>query len=169
MATTYIEKNLLQNEKIIYASRPHWIIFSSAFWAIFAALIVWIFAPTSIDFFIFGPWRFKDFIVGALFIVGAYWILTAYIYYATSEYGVTNKRVVIKVGWIKRTSLELMLDKVEGVLVDQTIIGRFLNYGAIVIIGTGGTKDRFAYVNDPLTFRRNVQQQVDNFEERLRE
>ncbi|EKD77337.1 MAG: hypothetical protein ACD_42C00372G0001, partial [uncultured bacterium] len=55
----------------------------------------------------------------------------------------------------------IMLEQVEGVYVDQTMMGRAFNYGAITIIGTGGTKDRFPYIPDPLTFRRITQQQID--------
>src|SRR3990167_7818021 len=149
----YIETNLLQDEKLVYSVGPHWIIFSSALWAIFFALFVWLFAPAELDTRIYGVFTLQ-FIAGAmLFIVGAYWLFCAFIYYKTSEYGVTNKRVVIKVGWIERKSLELLLDKVEGVLVDQTIFGRIFDYGTITIIGTGGTNDRFPYIPDPLLFR----------------
>ncbi|HLD84337.1 MAG TPA: PH domain-containing protein, partial [Coxiellaceae bacterium] len=69
--------------------------------------------------------------------------------------------VMIKIGWIQRNSLEIMLEKVEGVFVDQSVAGRVIGYGAITIIGTGGTKDRFPFIPDPLTFRRAVQQQID--------
>lgn len=163
----YIEMNLLQDEKLVYSVGPHWIIFSSACWAIFFALFVWLFAPAELDTRIYGMFTLQ-FIAGAmLFIVGAYWLVRAYIYYKTSEYGVTNKRVVIKVGWIERKSLELLLDKVEGVLVDQTIFGRIFDYGTITIIGTGGTNDRFPYIPHPLLFRKTVQQEVELYEESI--
>ena len=74
---------------------------------------------------------------------------------------------MIKVGWIKRSSLELLLDKVEGVLVDQSIPGRIFNYGIITIIGTGGTKDSFPYIPNPLLFRKNVEEAVEEFEKRV--
>ena len=163
----YIETNLLQDEKLVYSVGPHWIIFSSACWAIFFALFVWLFAPAELDARIYGVFTLQ-FIAGAmLFIVGAYWLVRAYIYYKTSEYGVTNKRVVIKVGWIERKSLELLLDKVEGVLVDQTIFGRIFDYGTITIIGTGGTNDRFPYIPDPLLFRKTVQQEIELYEDNM--
>jgi uncharacterized membrane protein YdbT with pleckstrin-like domain len=164
----YIESNLLANEKLIYGVRPHWIIFSSACWAILFAFFIWIFAPDGLAVPIVTRWNLRDIAGAVFFLVGMYWLISAYIYYKTSEYAITNKRVLIKVGWIERKSLELLLDKVEGVLVDQTILGRILNFGSINIIGTGGTNDRFPFIPDPLSFRKNVQQQIELYEEMMR-
>lgn len=164
---SYIETNLLPDEKLIYAIRPHWVVFASGGWAMFFALVAWIYAPLLDNVSLYSGFTLRDIAAGVLFVVGAYWFLKAYIYYVTSEYGVTNKRVLIKVGWIRRTSLELLLDKVEGVLVDQTVVGRIFNYGAITIIGTGGTNDRFPFIPDPLLFRKNVQEQITLYEEHM--
>src|SRR4051812_19378271 len=120
----YIETNLLQQEKLIHFVRPHWVVFSSACWMVLFALFFWIYLPQSVDMVIYNSWTLRGITTLVLFLIGAYWFLRAYIYYTTSEYGVTNKRVLIKVGWIQRISLELLLDKVEGVSVDQTIMGR---------------------------------------------
>ena len=163
----YIESNLLEHEKLVYAVRPHWVIFSSGAWAILFAFIVWMFAPDGLAVPIVTKWNLRDLAGAAFFIVGLYWTIGAYIYYTTSEYGITNKRVLIKVGWIRRRSLELLLDKVEGVLVDQTITGRLFNFGAINIIGTGGTNDRFPFIPNPLLFRKTVQQQIEFYEEAI--
>ena len=164
----YIESNLLANEKLIYAVRPHWIVFSSGAWAILFAFIIWIFAPDGLAVPIFSAMDLRQFAGLVFFLVGAFWSVKAYIYFTTSEYAVTSKRVVIKVGWIERKSLELLLDKVEGVLVDQTITGRMFNFGAITIIGTGGTNDQFPFIPDPLMFRKMVQQQIELYEEMMR-
>ena len=59
------------------------------------------------------------------------------------EFVVTNKRVIVKTGLISRRTLEMNLNKIESVNVDQSILGRLLNYGTITIIGTGGTKESF--------------------------
>lgn len=163
----YIEKNLLQNEKLVYSVRPHWVIFSTAVWTLLCAVLVWIYSPDILYAPVYAGWTLRDIIAAMLLLMGAYWYVTAYIYFKTSEYGVTNKRVLIKVGWIQRRSLELLLDKVEGVLVDQTIMGRIFNYGAITIIGTGGTNDRFPFIPNPLLFRKMTQQEIEYYEENM--
>jgi uncharacterized membrane protein YdbT with pleckstrin-like domain len=163
----YIENNLLQNEKLVYSVSPHWVVFSSAVWAIVFGFLVWIFGSPTLSITVYANWSLREMIAVFLVLLGCYWFVRALIYYNTSEYGVTNKRVLIKVGWIERNSLELLLDKVEGVLVDQSIMGRIFNYGWINVIGTGGTNDRFPFIPDPQLFRKTVQQQIELYEEHM--
>lgn len=77
---------------------------------------------------------------------------------ATSEFAITNKRIIIKVGLISRRTLEMNLTKIESVNVNQSILGRMLGYGTIVVIGTGGTKEPFARISDPMAFRKKFQE-----------
>lgn len=166
----YIESNLLENEKLVYEIGPHWIVFTSGCAMIALGIVLWLFLPlvTSVaKMNIIAGFTIHNIAFLVCFCVGMYWLVSAYIYYMTSEYGITNKRVLIKTGWIERESLELMLDKVEGVLVDQTIMGRVFNFGMITVIGTGGTRDSFPFIPDPLQFRKEVQQQIEIFEGKI--
>jgi len=86
--------------------------------------------------------------------------VSAWVRSSSSEFAVTDKRVIIKVGWIRRRTLETMLAKVEGVGVDQTLTGRMLGFGTITVTGTGGTKEEFDRIADPLEFRRQVQSAI---------
>jgi uncharacterized membrane protein YdbT with pleckstrin-like domain len=74
----------------------------------------------------------------------------------TSEFAVTNRRVIIKVGLIARRTVEVNLAKVESVIVDQGVVGRLLGYGTIFVVGTGGTRERFEAIANPLGFRQAV-------------
>lgn len=76
----------------------------------------------------------------------------------TDEFVITNKRVIIKTGLISRRTLEMNLSKIESVNVDQGILGRILGYGTIRIIGTGGTKEAFHKILQPLEFRKKFQE-----------
>lgn len=73
-----------------------------------------------------------------------------------SEFAVTNRRVIIKVGIIQRRTLELNLSKVESIEVEQSIWGRMFSFGDIEVIGTGGTREQFSRIGDPLGFRKAV-------------
>ncbi len=75
----------------------------------------------------------------------------------TSEFAITNKRVVIKTGFVSRHTLEMNLSKVESVNVEQSILGRMLGYGSIIVIGTGGTTEVFGKIANPMEFRRQFQ------------
>jgi len=76
----------------------------------------------------------------------------------SDEFAITNKRVIIKTGLIRRSTIELNLSKIESVNVDQGILGRILGYGSLQIVGTGGTKEIFHNINKPLTFRKKFQE-----------
>ena len=60
-------------------------------------------------------------------------------------------------GFIQRHTVETMLGKVESIGVEQSLVGRVLDYGTILVVGTGGTQDSFKNIANPLEFRRKVQ------------
>jgi len=141
----YIDQNLMNGEKVIYHTRRHWIIF---FWpAVFFIL-------AAVGVFYGLAWG------GILLVFFLGTALSSFVTFASSEFGVTNKRVLIKVGFIRRHTLETLLTKVEGIGVDQDILGRILGYGTIVVSGTGGTKEVFHKIDAPLKFRKYVQEQT---------
>jgi len=145
---SYIEKNLMNGESLVYRTKLHWVVF---LWP-----IIWF--VLAIVFFRSGGAGIE---AGSLFILIA--ILTgvaSFINFTTSELGITNKRVIIKVGFISRNSLEILLNKVEGIQVNQNILGRILGFGSIIVSGTGGTKDPFHEIDAPLEFRKRVQEQI---------
>jgi len=80
--------------------------------------------------------------------------------YATSEFGITDKRVLIKTGFIQRNSHEILLSKVEAIKVNQGLLGRMLDFGTIALTGTGGTQDPFKNIVKPLEFRKQAQEQI---------
>ena len=138
----YIQEHLLPDEKVLYATTLHWIIWAST--------AIWVLIALSVVKYT-GWWIF-------IFPVAAG--VNAAINYYTSEFGVTNKRVMMKMGFIRRKSLELLLPKVEGVQVDQGIIGRMLDYGTITVSGTGGSHTPFPKVQKPMELRRKVNELV---------
>lgn len=79
--------------------------------------------------------------------------------YLTSEFAVTNKRIIIKTGFISRNTFEMNHSKIESINVNQSILGRILGYGTIVIMGTGSTREPFDRIRDPLAFRRKFLEQ----------
>jgi len=145
---SYIEDNLLQDEEIIYQAKLHWIIF---LWS-----IIW--GVVSIPFFTLKAWSATG--GGVVVVIALLTAITPYIKYLTSEFGVTNQRVIVKTGFISRDSSDIMLTKIEGIQVDQEILERVLGYGSIAIIGVGGTKEPFHEISDPLEFREQVEEQV---------
>jgi uncharacterized membrane protein YdbT with pleckstrin-like domain len=138
----YIESNLLPDEQIVYKAKLHRIIF----WKPCALIVL-----GAVFLFILP-------IAGMIVLaIGLIALIPPVTDYTTSEFGVTNKRVIIKVGLIRRRTLELLLRHVEAILVDQSMMGRILNYGSVTLTGTGGVRETFGNISNPLEFRRRVQ------------
>jgi membrane protein YdbS with pleckstrin-like domain len=150
---SYVDKNLLPQEQVVYKAHLHWIVYGPAAVLILFAIVSFIVGAAN------SASAVGEAIGGFILLIGLYSLLVQWIRMKTSEFAVTTKRVVIKVGLIRRHSLELLLRQVEGIRVDQGIIGRMLGYGTIVVGGTGGTAEPFPAISGPLEFRRQVQMQ----------
>ena len=74
----------------------------------------------------------------------------------TTEIDVTDRRIVYKRGFISRHTVEMNMDKVESVDVDQSVLGRMLDYGDITIHGTGIGIEPLRSIGSPLDFRNHV-------------
>jgi uncharacterized membrane protein YdbT with pleckstrin-like domain len=89
----------------------------------------------------------------------------AIINYICSEFVVTDQRVIIKVGFISRRTLEMFISKIESIGIDQNILGRLLGYGTVTVRGTGGSAEKFTAIAHPLEFRscvQNIQTQLES-------
>ena len=76
----------------------------------------------------------------------------------SSEFVITNRRIIIKTGFIARNTFEMNLSKIESVNVDQSFMGRIFGYGSMTIIGTGGTREAFHNIQKPIEFRKAFQE-----------
>lgn len=152
----FVEKNLMPNEKIIARTKHHWWVFvGPAFWILIGT--IFISAPLWIQDKELHPLMI---LVGmGVVFVGVFFLVGSLIAYFTSEYAITNKKVVMKIGFIRRVTLEAFLGKVEGFSVEQSILGRIFNFGTIVI-STGGVSQPFAMITAPMEFRKRVQEEI---------
>lgn len=72
------------------------------------------------------------------------------------EFVITNKRIIAKVGIIRRIAFELQSEQVESIEIHQGIIGRILNYGTLMPCGIGASKIRIPFVVNPFEFRQHI-------------
>ena len=89
-----------------------------------------------------------------VFGIGLVFLLTAYVRYKTTELAVTNKRVIAKFGFISRHTIEMNIGKVESIQVTQSIFGRILDFGTLIIAGTGSQQAPIPGISDPMGFRK---------------
>lgn len=159
---SYIESNLLDDEHLVHKSHLHWIIFIKTFFWLIIAIAVYVLVPP----YYYAPAGAEPIPLHkiALFIPVLFtltYAIAAQIRYKTSEFGITDKRIMIKLGFIRRYTFENFLQKVESIQIYQSILGRMLNYGSIIIHGTGGSREVYALINDPLLFRKMAQEQIE--------
>ena len=148
----YVERHLLPDEQVLYKTRLHWILLLRPSLLIALGLVT-----------VAVAWRMDAppavrYLGGAAAVAGLLWGLVHYIEMMTSEFAVTTIRLILKVGLVARYTTELLISKVESIGVTQSLTGRLLDFGDLTVTGTGGAREVFRRVRDPIAFRNHVQQ-----------
>jgi uncharacterized membrane protein YdbT with pleckstrin-like domain len=150
----YIDEILQPGEKVLYSTNAHWVFFSPAIllW-ILAAVFLALSGLAPAD----NPLRMVCWALAAIVaVIALYNTVTAWFHRWTTETDVTNLRVVHKTGFIRRRTFEMSLDKVESVDVNQSILGRIMNYGDVTIMGVGEGRETIRTIASPLAFRNSI-------------
>src|SRR5438093_6557528 len=149
----YIDEILQPGEKVLYSTNAHWMFYLPAIaaWAAALALLI-VSRMVSADALMLVCLSLAA-IAG---LAALYWTATAWFHRWTTETDVTNFRVVHKTGFIKRRTFEMSLDKVESVDVNQSILGRIMNYADVTILGVGEGKETISTIASPLAFRNAI-------------
>ena len=161
---SYIEHNLIPGEKILFKTRLHSItIFVHVLMGVVFALIggycLYQYSVQRTDsesqFMVWG-------IAGAvLLFLGAATVIYAVMKRNATEMAVTDRRILIKTGFLSHRTVELLLVRVESIVINEPFFGRILGYGTVIIRGTGGTPEAFDCIARPKEFRRCVQEQIE--------
>jgi uncharacterized membrane protein YdbT with pleckstrin-like domain len=149
----YIDDILQPGEKVLYSTNAHWIFYLPAIAAWILAVVLFFLARATVTESIVLLCLSASAVVA---IAALYWTFKAWFHRWTTETDVTNLRVVHKSGFIKRRTFEMSLDKVESVDVDQTILGRILNYGNVTVRGVGEGAETITTIASPLDFRNHI-------------
>ncbi len=149
----YVQRVLQPDEGVLHAARLHWFIYLKAILLLILALICVVLANGSNEPAIAIPLWIGAAVLGFLGIVSG---IAAFIRQATTELALTDRRVIYKTGLFKRHTMEMNRSKVETVGVDQSVLGRLLNYGTVIVRGTGGSFEPIRQIEDPLTFRNHI-------------
>jgi len=159
------KKNLMEGEEILYVPQLHWIytvkplILSLPF---FLLLFIWwltsepaVYTSTLVD-----AELALDALVRYIFTAGLLIFLVIFIcrifQYLCTEYGVTNKRLILKKGVFRITVAEIPTDRIESIYCIQGILGRLLRYGTVYIAGVGGKTQTFYMAARPYALRRKI-------------
>jgi len=160
---SYVEKHLIEGEAVVYTTRLHWIVLVGPvlLGAVFglSGMALLLYSASGGDT---NSSSTPEMIGGAILLfVAAILVIRGLLNRNATEMTVTNKRVVVKVGVAARRTVEMLLSRVESIGVEESVIGRMLGYGTVVVRGTGGTPEPFDKIAHPLEFRTQVQQQIE--------
>ncbi len=126
--SSYVEQALVAGERIVHTGRP-------SLWSVWHLIVL-------------GLLLLPAFGLGLVL-----W-LVAYIRIKSTELAVTTRRVIVKHGFIRRSTIEMNISKVESIQVEQSLMGRMLDYGTLVIAGTGPSHAPLAGIAEPMAFRK---------------
>ena len=149
---SYIKSTIINGEEIIHeAKMSKWFFVGEILLGSLCFIVGFV---AQIGFLMHGnieksSYNFNYFLI----ILGAIILLKVYITYISTELAFTNKRVIAKVGFIKRDTVEMNISKVETIQVHQSILGRILNYGTVIISGAGNPQAHIRGIANPMKFR----------------
>ncbi len=150
----YVRGVLQPGETVVYETRLHWLIYLRAILALIVCGVLAGGAAATADS---QKLSLALWIAAAIFALLALSAgLRAFVRRTTTELAVTDHRVIYKTGLLSRHTLEMNRSKVESVDVNQTILGRILGYGTIIVRGTGGSLEPMRRIADPLNFRSHI-------------
>jgi len=161
---SYVERHLIDGESVVYTTRLHWVVLvgpvlAGAIFGLSGVALI-LYSSTSAGSANGSPVPMT--IGGAILLfVSVIFILRGLLKRNATEMTVTNKRVVVKVGLAARRTVEMLLSRVESIGVEESVTGRMLGYGTVIVRGTGGTPESFDTIAHPLEFRTQVQQQIE--------
>jgi uncharacterized membrane protein YdbT with pleckstrin-like domain len=136
----------MTDQNVVYVARLHWLLF---FWpTVLGCMALFL----GIQFV-----QLKE--VALLFLVfSLVWGGINWVVFHFSSLTIEKKRVIFRTGILVRKTTDIPYTKIESIDIRQSIIGSIMQYGALMITGTGGTKHFINFVAKPLTCRRYIEQ-----------
>jgi uncharacterized membrane protein YdbT with pleckstrin-like domain len=150
---SYVRSVLQPGENVRYATNIHWIVYLPGLLLLILAAVVYWFGHRPVAI---GAAFIWDVLAGVVLLAAAVWLFIGWFRRWTTEIAVTDRRIIYKRGFIRRHTVEMHLDKVESVDVEQSILGRIMNYGDISIHGTGAGIEDLKNIGSPIAFRNHV-------------
>ena len=131
---------------VIYFARLHWIIF---FWPI-------VILVGSVTLGLYSALLSDAALFFSIFALA--WVIMTWVTYYFSSLTIQKKQIILRTGIIVRQTVDIPLSKIETIDIRQSILGSIFRYGALIITGTGGTRQLVNYLQRPLTCRRYIEQ-----------
>ncbi|TAK71266.1 MAG: PH domain-containing protein [Actinomycetota bacterium] len=161
----YPARLLGEGETIEFEMKPHWRALLPPLCWLLGVIFVGVFLWTK-----WGDW-FSDSdavrsvgrwaIFGVAVFILIVWTARPFIYWLTTDYVFTNRRIIVRTGFIARQGRDMPLSKVNNVSFDITVLGRILNYGRLSVVSAS---DEPLVINDVPSVE-TIQREVNRLHE----
>jgi uncharacterized membrane protein YdbT with pleckstrin-like domain len=147
----YVDSILEPDERVIYRARPSWTLYVPTLALALAAMAALVVGSNDA-----ATERAGYFVSAAFGVLAAVSLVRAWFRRLATEIAVTDRRIILKQGFIRRHTVEMNMQKVESVDVDQSLIGRLFNFGSVTVRGVGSTFETLQWIDRPLKLRTSV-------------
>jgi uncharacterized membrane protein YdbT with pleckstrin-like domain len=155
----FVEENLGSGEVVRYTATVS--LWSYIFNFVIGGSLALVTVPALIASMFSKSTGFMSSFEGILAVCAVLLIVWPFIARRSTELVVTDRRFIAKYGLVSTHSIEIRFDKIETVRVSQSLLGKMLNYGDVVVTGTGSTFDPIRNVANAMKFRIALNQAMD--------
>ncbi len=127
----YPEKLLNPGEYVAVDVVPHWK------YMVRPALVVALVLAGAIVALQLQPPRWAELAIAGLMVVSLLWLVERYLRWVTTSFVVTNQRLILRKGVLRRSGREIMLDRLSDISYKQTLSDRLLRCGDILLESPG--------------------------------
>jgi uncharacterized membrane protein YdbT with pleckstrin-like domain len=157
----YIDSLMGRNEQIVFLTRQHWLVLVwAALTDVFAVVLIIVGSALLA--------RISD-SLGFLVVLAVFPLVhfvVRFLNWYNEQYLVTNRRVMQIRGVINKHVSDSSLEKVNDVVLDQSILGRLLGYGTVEIItGSDIGVNFFKHIAQPVRFKTEMLNQKEGMAE----
>lgn len=176
----YVQQSLAPDEELIHIGHFHWFYNFMAIMSIVNGVIGCILVLVGSVYFLENFWgmiakmpyefvsenlfgKIRELHPGVrlfaffIFIMGLLRFAQMMVIQASTEIAVTTTRLIYKRGLVARYVGEMSIDKIEGINVLQTVLGRIFGYGRLMIRGMGVGEVILPPIADPIKFRKAIE------------
>ncbi len=158
------ESNLNEGEEIALDLKPHWWAFAVPGAVELGMLVLLIVVLAGTDA------RWLQVPVG-LAVVGVLgWLGVVYAKWSTTQFVITNRRLIYRSGVVSKSGIEIPLDRVNNVIFNQTLFERAIGAGDLTIESAGESgQQHFSNVRKPNAVQNEIYRQMELFEQSRRQ
>jgi uncharacterized membrane protein YdbT with pleckstrin-like domain len=160
----YPPENLNEGEEIALDLKPHWWAFAVPAAVETGLLVLLIVVLAGTD----ASWLQVPVALAVVGVLG--WLAVVYAKWATTQFVITNRRLIYRSGVVSKSGIEIPLDRVNNVIFNQTLFERAIGAGDLTIESAGESGQQyFSNVRKPHAVQNEIYRQMEAFDQSRRQ